>query len=232
MTLTLGMLANQKQLGPYTLSYLGRANSAGAVTSLTQNFNLGTEYRNRLVFVGVVRQVFATTSSSVTVGGKACTKIGGITSGGVTEWWYVASDIGTTSVPVVANFSDSYDSSFYVYVLGGGALGGTTPTLEVQNGYQNNSNAVNASFAASTVNDYFLAVGMKANGGPSAMGGFNSNMSPLTNNATGQQIGTSGSSSSVCSVGLTGAVTSAYIQATGFDGSKGIQLTAVRIRKA
>jgi hypothetical protein len=233
MTLTLGMIAAQKRSGPYTLTYAGRANSSGSVTSLSGSFNLGAEYRDRLVFIGITRSSPASVqTTSVTVGGKSGTRIGGNNTTGLTEWWYVASDAGTTSVSIQANFPDSYNSCFVVYVLGGGALGGTTPTTETINGYTNNSNNTYVYPSAANNNDIFMALALKANGGSSSVGNFISNMSPLTNNAVGQGVGTDNDGSGSCQIGPITATVSPYIRATGFDSTKPLQVCAIRIRKA
>lgn len=232
MTLTLGMISSQRQFGPYTLTYAGRANSSGSVSSLSGSFNLGTEYDDRLVFIGITRSYPSSAqSTSVTVGGKSGTRIGGNNTTGLTEWWYVASDTGTTSVTIQANFPDSYNSCFVVYVLGGGALGGTTPTTDVFNGYTNNSNNTYVYPSAANTNDIFMALAIKANGGASSVGNFISNMSPLTNNAVGEGVGTDNDGSGSCQIGPITTTASPYIRATGFDSSKPLQVSAIRIQK-
>lgn len=235
MTLTLGMIAAQKRSGPYTLTYAGRANSSGSVTSLSGSFNLGAEYRDRIVFIGIVRGTYSLTSAtSVTVGGKAGTKIGGSYVVNTTEWWYVATDIGTSGITVQANFADSANVTFVVYVLGGGALGGTTPTLELRTGYTNNSNFTTVTFPSVTNNDLFMAIEVKANGGSSSARNFNSSMSPLTNNINSVGVGTDNDGFGACQVGPITVVspTSGTIQGTGADSSKPLEVAAIRVRKA
>ena len=178
MTITVGILAAQKRLGPYSLTYAGRATSSGAVSSLSGSFNLGTAYSDRIVFIGISRAYTASASTtSVTVGAKAGTRIGGINTVGLEEWWYVASDVGESGVTIQANFPDAYNSCFVVYVLGGGALGGTTPTLEFMSDYRNNTNNGYVYPSAANANDLFLALAIKANGGASSIGSFQSKLS-------------------------------------------------------
>lgn len=232
MTITLGVLASQKRMGPYTLSYVGRANSSGAVSSLSGSFNLGARYSDRLVFIGITRSYPSTVATtSVTVGGKSGVRIGGSNTTGQTEWWYVASDVGETGVTVQANFPDAYDSCFVVYVLGGGALGGTTPTVELLNGYTNNSNDTYVYPSAANANDLFMALAIKANGGATSVGGFSSNMSPLTNNAIGQGVGTDDDGSGSCQIGPIASTASPFIRSTGFNSTKSLQVSAIRIQK-
>lgn len=231
MSLTLGMISSQRQMGPYTLSYVGRANSSGAVSSLSGSFNLGTEYDDRLVFVGIMRTLGATASSSVTVGATSATRIGGSTTYGLTEWWYAASDTGVNSVSINANLGGSYSTCFVVYVLAGGAAGGTSPTIEIQSNGANNTNSTRSNFATALANDIFLALGIKYNGGGTSIGAFTSDMSPLTNNAISLSIGGSSSGSGSCSVGPVSADVTTYVQANGFDSSKSIQISTIRINK-
>lgn len=232
MPVTLGMLSSQKRLGPYSLTYAGRANSSGGVTSLSGNFNLGPAYYDRIVFIGISRAYTASASTtSVTVGSASGTRIGGINTVGLQEWWYVPSNIGENGVTIQANFPDSYDSCFVVYVLGGGALGGLTPTLEFMSDYRNNTNNGYVYPSAANTNDLFLATAIKTNGGPSSIGGFNSNMSPLTNNATGLAIGTNNDGSGSCQIGPITSTVSPYINSNGSDSSKSIQTAAIRIQK-
>lgn len=232
MTITLGVLASQKRMGPYTLSYVGRANSSGAVSSLSGSFNLGTAYSDRIVFIGISRAYTASANTTgVTVGGKAGTRIGGINTVGLEEWWYVASDTGESGVTIQASFPDAYDSCFVVYVLGGGALGGTTPTIEFMSTYNNNTNNAYVYPSAANNNDLFMALAIKVNGGASSVGNFFSNMSPVTNNAVGLGIGTDNDGSGSCQIGPITTTASPYIQATGFDSSKSLQIAAIRIQK-
>lgn len=233
MTLTAGILASQYKTGPYTLSYIGYANSPGATTTLTQSFNLGTEYSDRLVFVGVVQaNPNSSQATSVTANSISGTRVGGISNTGLTEWWYVHCPIGTTSVPITVTLPISNYTAFMVYTLGGGALGGKTPTLQVSTGYANNSNSVAATFASITANDLFMANAIKVDGGSTSLTNFTSNMSPLTVNISGVGVSNTNDGFGACRVGPVSVVSSPNIVAVGADSSKPIQIAALRVRKA
>lgn len=214
--------------GPYEAFWAGYTINNAAVTN-SANYDIGIEYSDRIVFVGV--SYYNTDAvSSVTVNGKAATFVGSQAVGSTMAWFACIAPPGSGLVDVSATFASSRASVVGVYVLKGGA--GLNPTFDITTGYQNNSNSAFGYFSsAAPLNDYTFCLGNKLLS--NAFGGFNSNMTPVTQNVTYVAYTSVGFGFSFVGPNTTAQTAgNAYIQGTGADSSKPTAFCAIKVGKA
>lgn len=220
-----GVWKSYKPYGPFEMSYVGYNTVTNATNSA--NFDIGIDYADRIVFIGVANRYVGT--NSVTVGGSAATRIAQLGTYGFIEWWYIVAPPGRGLVNVTSTHTGGYMNTTMVYLLKGGA--GLSPTFTTASSAGNNTNTVTAYFSnAVALNDIVLSMSMKLL--VLASGAINSNIAPLTQN--GQNINVSDTGATWALAGpatSTIAAGSAYVQATGFDSSKPQQILGIKFSK-
>ena len=213
--------------GPYEAFWSGYNVNNSAITN-SANLDIGREYIDRIVFVGV--SYYNTDSvSSVTVNGQTANFVGRLAITTTMAWYACIAPPGSGLVNVSATFASSRASVIGVYVLKGGA--GLNPIFDVATGYQNNSNSALGYFSsAAPLNDLVFCLGNKALS--NAFAGFNSNMTPITNNINYVAYTNAGFGFGFVGPNTTArAAGAAYIQGTGADSSKPTAFCAIKVSK-
>ena len=207
-----------KQMGPFSVSYLGYV--AGNTMS-TATWDLGPAYTDRMVFVCSIGNAL----TAVSIGGVAGTLVASETSVENLQIWCVKSPPGAGSTIISATGANA-SNRIAVYVLGGGI--GMNPTFDTAAGFQNNSNAVTANFSTSApINSIVIGIACKKGGYGASV---NSNVSPETSNfsdvldAYGTMAGSFFGPSTV-------SVASPSVTGTGSDSSKSIQVCGIKFTK-
>lgn len=208
-----------KQMGPFSVSYLGHV--AGNTMS-TATWDLGSAYTDRMVFVCSIGNAL----TAVSIGGVAGTLVASETSTlDKLQIWCVKSPPGAGSTIISATGANA-SNRIAVYVLGGGI--GMNPTFDTAAGSQNNSNLVTAFFSTSApINSIVIGIACKYGGTGAAV---NSNVSPETSNFS-SVLDAYGTMAGSFFGPSTGSVASPSVAGTGSDSSKPIQVCGIKFTK-
>lgn len=214
--------------GPYQVTYIGKYDTPAAVNNLTSSsFNVGQDYSDRIILVGVLSGNFSTASlgmASLYANGVLGTELSQSTYGA--SWWKF-SNVPGTDVIFTGVTNTLMQATLYVI-----CVTGSLDVTQSRQASSNNDNNVSVSFTIVSIDDIFVAVGAKhGTGASNNWGGFTSVPAGIVN-LDDNRIGTLGNGAG--GVGITPARTTTTTQtvtATGSDSSKPVTLSVLRISK-
>ena len=215
----------------WSLVYRGSKQYASGSTFGGQQIQLGPVSRDRIVLIGYSAadgSGYARRVTSLTLQGARATELAWCSGYGV--GWYKI-NLGGSASWIDGTLDAAGAVTVFVYTLTGSVKqqGASIASLDA---VINNSNYASVNFTGCLADDYFLMVGHKP-GNTGAMGAFAaSGANTPTSNAQNIRTGTNGFSSATAAwTGFSGNAASVTLTAVGYDSSKGIMMSALRVRR-